>query len=40
MPRLFNYRNYGRLWTVYGRSALRYSTPKKLLNALRTECLC
>jgi MoaA/NifB/PqqE/SkfB family radical SAM enzyme len=34
---LLNYRNYGRLWRVYGRSLLRYGTPKKILNALRTE---
>ncbi|HSI32793.1 MAG: radical SAM protein [Phycisphaerae bacterium] len=34
---LFNYRNFGRLWRVYGRSVLRCSTPKKVINALRTE---
>ena len=34
---LLNYRNYGRLWRVYGRSLLRYSTPRKIINALRTE---
>jgi len=32
-----NYRNYGRLWAVYGRSVMGYSTPKKILNAFRTE---
>lgn len=37
MTAFLNYRNYGRLWSVYGRSLLRYSTPKKILNALRTE---
>lgn len=34
---MLNYRNFGRLWKVYGRSLVRYSTPKKVLNALRTE---
>lgn len=34
---MLNYKNYGRLGRVYGRSALRYSTPKKILNALRIE---
>ncbi len=37
MSKLFQYRNHGRLWRVYGRTLLRYSTPRKLLNALRTE---
>src|SRR5579872_6798469 len=35
--RLLNYRNPGRVWRVYGRAALRYSSPKKIFNALRTE---
>lgn len=34
---LLNFRNYDRLWGVYGASVLRYGTPKKLLNALQTE---
>lgn len=34
---LWNYVNRGRLWRVYGRSVVRYGTPRKLLNALRTE---
>ena len=34
---MLNYKNYGRLWRVYGRSALRYSTPKKVWNAFRVE---
>lgn len=34
---LLNFRNYDRLWQVYAASVLRYGTPKKLLNALRTE---
>ncbi len=34
---LLNYRNYGRLWRVYGRSVVRYGTPAKILNALKTE---
>jgi hypothetical protein len=34
---LLNYRDYGRLYRVYGRSVLRYSSPKKLSNAFRTE---
>src|SRR5438874_11238020 len=37
MRSLLNYRNYGRLWRVYVRSAWRYLTPRKLANALRTE---
>jgi MoaA/NifB/PqqE/SkfB family radical SAM enzyme len=36
MP-LINYRNYGRLWRVYGRSVVRYGSLKKVWNALRTE---
>jgi len=35
--RILNYRNPGRLWRVYGRSVLRYGSPKKFLNAIRTE---
>lgn len=34
---LLKYRTSGRFWTVYITSLLRYSTPKKILNALRTE---
>jgi MoaA/NifB/PqqE/SkfB family radical SAM enzyme len=34
---LLNYRNYGRLWRVYGRSTVRYGSVKKVWNALRTE---
>ena len=34
---IVNYKNYGRLWRVYGRSVIRGTTPKRLLNALRTE---
>jgi MoaA/NifB/PqqE/SkfB family radical SAM enzyme len=34
---LLNYDNYGRLWRVYGKSVLRYGTPRKIVNALRTE---
>ena len=34
---IFNYKNYSRLWRVYGRSVMAYSTPKKILNAIRTE---
>jgi MoaA/NifB/PqqE/SkfB family radical SAM enzyme len=34
---LLNFRNYDRLWRVYGSSVLRYGTPKKVINALRTE---
>lgn len=34
---LLNYQDSGRLRSVYLQSLLRYSTPKKLLNALRTE---
>jgi sulfatase maturation enzyme AslB (radical SAM superfamily) len=32
-----NYRNYGRLWRVYGKSLLRYGSVKKIANAFRTE---
>jgi MoaA/NifB/PqqE/SkfB family radical SAM enzyme len=35
--KLLNYRNPGRVWRVYGRSVLRYSSPRKIINALRTE---
>jgi MoaA/NifB/PqqE/SkfB family radical SAM enzyme len=34
---MLHYKNRGRLLPVYGRSILVYSTPKKLMNALRTE---
>ena len=34
---MLNYKNYGWLWRVYGRSVFRYFTPRKLANALRTE---
>ncbi|GFE68192.1 radical SAM protein [Chroococcus sp. FPU101] len=34
---MLNYKNPGRLLRVYGRSVLSYSTPKKIVNALRTE---
>jgi len=34
---LLNYRNYGRLWRVYGRSLFRYGSVRKVANALRTE---
>ena len=34
---LWNYIDRGRLWRVYGRSVVRYGTPRKLLNAARTE---
>lgn len=34
---LLNYRNYGRLWRVYGRSLVRYGSVRKVANALRTE---
>jgi MoaA/NifB/PqqE/SkfB family radical SAM enzyme len=34
---LLNYRNYGRLWRVYGRSLVRYGSVRKIANALRTE---
>ena len=32
-----NYRNYGRLWRVYGRSVFRYGSARKFWNAARTE---
>jgi MoaA/NifB/PqqE/SkfB family radical SAM enzyme len=32
-----NFRNRDRLWRVYGASVLRYGTPKKIANAVRTE---
>ena len=35
--RAFGYRDFGRLWRVYGRGVVRYATPRKLLNAARTE---
>lgn len=34
---MINYRNYGRLWRVYGQSLVRYGTPRKWKNALLTE---
>ncbi len=34
---MLNYKNYGRLWRVYGTSVLKYGSPKKFLNAARTE---
>jgi sulfatase maturation enzyme AslB (radical SAM superfamily) len=34
---LLNYRNYGRLWRVYGRSLVRYGSVRKVVNAVRTE---
>ncbi|MCW3095761.1 MAG: hypothetical protein JWL77_1379 [Chthonomonadaceae bacterium] len=34
---MLNYRNYGRLWRVYGRSLVRYGSVKKMWNAVRTE---
>src|ERR1700712_5305243 len=34
---LFNYRDHGRLWRVYGRSVMRYGSIKKFINAARTE---
>jgi sulfatase maturation enzyme AslB (radical SAM superfamily) len=34
---LLNYKNYGRLWRVYGRSMIRYGSTRKVINALRTE---
>jgi MoaA/NifB/PqqE/SkfB family radical SAM enzyme len=37
MMTLLNYRNYGRLWRVYGRSVVEYGTLRKIINALRTE---
>src|SRR5689334_14859927 len=37
LMRLFNYVDRGRLLKVYGRSVLKYGTPRKIWNALRTE---
>ncbi len=34
---LLNYKNFGRLGRVYGRSLLRYSSIRKIINALCTE---
>ena len=34
---LINYRDYGRLWRVYGRSLLRYGSLAKIVNAYKTE---
>ncbi len=34
---MLNYKNRGRLLRVYGRAVLSYSTPKKVINALRKE---
>lgn len=34
---MLNYKNYGRLWLVYGRSIFRYFSLRKTLNALKTE---
>ena len=34
---ILNFRNPGRALRVYGRSLLYYSSPRKILNALRTE---
>jgi organic radical activating enzyme len=34
---LTNYRDFGRLWRVYGKSAIKYSSPRKILNAMKTE---
>jgi len=34
---MLNYKNRGRLLKVYGQSVLKYTTPKKIANALRTE---
>ena len=34
---LLNFRNRDRLWQVYAASVLRYGTPKKIANAVRTE---
>lgn len=34
---MINYRNYGRLWRVYGQSLVRYGTPRKFKNAFLTE---
>ena len=37
MLSLTHYRNYGRLWRVYGRSVVRYGSLRKGANAIRTE---
>jgi MoaA/NifB/PqqE/SkfB family radical SAM enzyme len=37
MSTLLQYRNYGRLFRVYGRSLLKYGSIRKIANALRTE---
>jgi MoaA/NifB/PqqE/SkfB family radical SAM enzyme len=34
---LIHYRNYGRLWRVYGKSILQYGSTRKILNAVKTE---
>jgi MoaA/NifB/PqqE/SkfB family radical SAM enzyme len=34
---MLNFRNYDRLWRVYGSSVLRYGSLTKLINAVRTE---
>jgi MoaA/NifB/PqqE/SkfB family radical SAM enzyme len=34
---LLHYRNYGRLWRVYVKSVIRYGSPRKVINACRTE---
>ena len=35
--RCLQYRDFGRLWQVYGRSVLRYTTWRKLTSAIRLE---
>lgn len=37
MPSILHYRNYGRLFKVYGRSLIKYGSFRKIANALRTE---
>jgi MoaA/NifB/PqqE/SkfB family radical SAM enzyme len=37
MGKLVKYRSYGRLLRVYGRSLIKYGSPRKIVNALRTE---
>src|SRR5579875_3604306 len=37
MPSVIHYRNYGRLFKVYGRSLWKYGSVRKIANALRTE---
>ncbi len=37
MSSFIHYRNYGRLFKVYGRSLWKYGSAGKILNALRTE---